>query len=264
MRLLRLLVFAPLAFAAPARAETPPAAAEAAMAVADMAWSEIEPGLSVAEARTPDRVSLTALRIDQKRFRLAPVVQTKPDGETVREFRERTGAVVAVNGGFFGEREWRKGLFPVGFLRIDGKTSGQNWKDAGGYILFGEDRISIAPAAAPPPETPATVLQSKPLMIAPGGRWAMNTNQQPARPRTALCTWSGSDELLLLVVHGAGLTLYETAWLLRAPEDGGAFGCDAALALDGGSSTQLEVDGRPSLSVEGETAVHNAVAVFRR
>jgi len=253
-----------LAFTAPAAAQVPVASAEAALAIADGKWIELEPGLSSLEARTATRVRLTALRIDQKRFRLAPIAQQKPDGETAAEFCNRAGAVLAVNGGFFGERDWRKGLYPVGYLRIDGKATGRNWKDAGGYILFNDEGLRIAPAAVTPPGAPETILQSKPLMIAPGGIWAMNTNQPPARPRTALCALPDSSEILLLVVHGAGLTLYETAWLMRSREEGGAFGCDAALALDGGSSTQLHVADRPELAVEGETAVHNALLALRR
>lgn len=264
MRVWILFALILLTFDATAAAQAPAASVEAGLAIADSQWSEIEPGLSVAEARTPTRVRLTMLRIDQKRFRLEPAAQEKPDGETAAEFCERAGAELAVNGGFFGERDWRKGLYPVGFLRIDGKASGRNWKDAGGYILFNEEGLRIAPAAPEPPKLPATILQSKPLMIAPGGRWAMNTNQPPARPRTALCTFPGSDEILLLIVHGAGLTLYETAWLMRSKAEGGVFGCDAALALDGGSSTQLHVAGRPELTVEGETAVHNALLALRR
>lgn len=113
------------------------------------------------------------------------------------------------------------------------------------------------------PDSPATILQSKPLMIEPGGKWAMNTNQALWRPRTLLCTVK-NGEAVLLVLSGSGMSLYEAGWLMRKPEEGGYFACDAAIALDGGGSTQLWVEDREDLWVEGETAVHNALLVKRR
>ncbi|MCU0789818.1 MAG: phosphodiester glycosidase family protein, partial [Nitratireductor sp.] len=175
----------------------------------------------------------------------------------------RAGALIAVNGGFFGERTEGKGLYPVGLLRIGGKIRSPNWRTAGGYILFGEKGVSIAASSAEVPDEPKTILQSKPLMIEPGGKWAMNTNQALWRPRTLLCTLDGGVAVLV-VLSGSGMSLYEAGWLMRPAGVGGTFGCDAALALDGGGSTQLWVEGRDDLSVRGETPVHNSLVVRRR
>jgi exopolysaccharide biosynthesis protein len=242
---------------APERTQDARAAIDAA------AWQVLEPGLSLLRATSAGGLVITAFKIDQARFRFDIAVQEKPDGERVDVFGPRAEAVLASNGGFFGEQETGKGLYSVGLLRINGKARSPQWKTAGGFILFGDEGIAIAPSRAQVPEKPATVLQSKPLMIEPGGKWAMNTNQALWRPRTLLCTLRGS-EVVLLVLSGSGMSLYEAGWLMRPPAEGGHFGCDAAIALDGGGSTQLWVEGREDLWVEGETAVHNALLVKRR
>jgi hypothetical protein len=243
--------------------QTPMRTAELAAAVAGSRFEELEPGLSVLSARSRFGTALSVFRIDQERFRFAIAVQESPDGERVDAFAGRSGAVLAVNGGFFGEKEFRKDLYPVGLLRIDGKDLSSNWKTTGGYLLLHPDRLEIVPSAPKAPATPATILQSKPLIIEPGGRWSMNTNQEIVRPRTILCTLAGG-EILLFVFSGSGLSLFEAGWLLRSKNDDGVFGCDAALAMDGGGSTQLHVEGRDDLAVVGETAVQNALLLLRR
>ncbi len=237
---------------------------EAVTALAAAQWIELEPGLEVKRASASVSAMITALRIDQSRFRLAATVQDNPDGQTAESFAQDAGAVLAVNGGFFGERTEGKDLYSVGLLRIGGKIRSANWKTTGGYLIFAKDGLAIEPASPEPPARTPDLLQSKPLMIEPGGKWAMNTNNGPPRPRTAVCTFQGETDVLVLVVSGTGLTLYETGWLLRQKQEGGLFGCDAALALDGGGSTQLWVEDRDELAVEGETAVHNALVVKRR
>lgn len=234
--------------------------AVAAIEAAD--WARLEPGLAVKRVVVRDGPSLTAFRIDQRRFRFEIAVQSGPDGERVDSFGPRTGGVLAVNGGFFGERDHGKGLYPVGLLRTEAGDRSPNWPSAGGYLLLGAEGASIAQSSANPPDAPK-LLQSKPLLIEPGGRWAMNTNQQLGRPRTALCILPGGEAILMLV-SGPGLSLYETGWLFREREIGGHFGCDSALALDGGGSTQLWVDGRDDLEIVGETAVHNSLVLLRR
>lgn len=248
----------------PARAEdgVPEQISGAIEALEAADWSDLEPGLAVKRIALRDGLAITAFRIDQGRFRFDIVEQSGPDGERVDSFGPRSNAVLAVNGGFFGEREYGKGLYPVGLLRTEAGGRSPNWPRAGGYLLLGSGPAAIAPSAAEPPDA-AKVLQSKPLLIEPGGHWAMNSNQQLGRSRTALCLLAGGDAILLLV-SGSGLSLYETGWLFREHAVGGHFGCDSALALDGGGSTQLWVDGRDDLEIVGETAVHNSLVLLHR
>ena len=226
-------------------------------------WQVLQPGLSLLRTRSAGGIELSAFQVDQSKLRFEIAVQSVPDGERVEDFGRRANAVLAVNGGFFGEKEPGKDLFSVGLLRRNGKRFSPNWPTAGGYLLFGEGRIKIARSAKSPPEGYQTILQSMPLLIAPGGQWAMNTNQELSRPRTLVCELA-SGEPILLVVSGSGMSLFEAGWLLRDKLVGGYFGCNAALAMDGGGSTQLWVAGHGTLAVNGETTVHNSLVLVRR
>ena len=70
--------------------------------------------------------------------------------------------------------------------------------------------------------------------------------------------------MLIVLVSGQGLSLFEAGWLLRGENWGGWFDCDSAIALDGGGSTQLYVADHPEMTIEGATPVQNALVVKRK
>ena len=232
-------------------------------ALESAAWEETEEGYFLIQARSESGQSIIAFRIPPDHFTFAITVQSEPKGERVEDFGDRTGALVAINGGFFGEEQKSGNLFPVGLLRVGGRNFSQAWDRAGGIATIEDGRVKLSASSAGVPERAENVLQSKPMLIEPGGKWAMNTNQGHLRPRSLLCVLA-NGEVVVVVVRGAGMSLYEVGWLMRAPETGGYFGCDAALALDGGGSTQLWVAGHDDLSFRGETPVHNALILRRR
>ncbi|MEZ5870562.1 MAG: phosphodiester glycosidase family protein [Nitratireductor sp.] len=257
------LLFGALSAAAQESDPAPPRTADAREALTALPWQTLEEGLELKEAISTRGIRLRVFRISVKRFALEIVLQNEALGERADGFGERTGATLAVNGGFFGETEKDRALFPVGFLRVDGKVHSQPWQSAGGYLSISKSGVSIRPSREGAAKDAGDEIQSKPLLIEPGGKWAMNTNQQKLRPRTVVCTL-GDDMILIAVVSGSGMSLYEVGWLMRDAGVGGYFGCDAALAMDGGGSTQLWVEGEPSLQVVGETPVNNAFVVRRR
>jgi hypothetical protein len=240
--------------------EAPARAREFAGAILNAGWKDLEPGLSVLNASATG-VVLVAFRISDAKFSLAVAAQSDPKGEYVDAIGKRSGAVIAVNGGFFGESEKDGALFPVGLLRLANHNHGQEWGSVGGYLAMRPDRTEIRPTRLGSPDYPY-VIQSKPVLIEPGGVWAMNTDNGLSRPRTLVCRRDG--ETVVVVAHGLGLSLFEAGWLLREPSIGGAFSCDSALALDGGGSTQLWVDGHSEFAVNGETRIHNALIVQRK
>ncbi|MCB1460554.1 MAG: phosphodiester glycosidase family protein [Nitratireductor sp.] len=257
------LAFSPMAALAQESDPAPERTLDVREALAALPWQVLEDGLELKEAISQRGIRLRVFRISVKRFALEIVLQNDALGERVEAFGERSGAVLAVNGGFFGETEKERTLFPVGYLRIGGEVHSQPWQSAGGYLSLSRDGVSIRPSREGPVSGDGDEIQSKPLLIEPGGKWAMNTNQQKLRPRTVVCTL-GADMILIAAVSGSGMSLYEAGWLMRDAGVGGYFGCDAALAMDGGGSTQLWVAGEPSLQVVGETPVNNALVVRRR
>lgn len=256
------LLAAPHAWGQNAGSAVPANTAAMAAACERSEWRELEPGLSVLTALGDNGAAITAVRIDQNRFGLALAVQQDTDGERVDKFGQRHDAVAAINGGFFGEKAPGEDLFPVGLLVADGNQLSSVWARAGGFLSLDDGRARLTPTQQGRPGG-ADILQTKPMLIEPGGKWAMNTNQPVRRWRSIACQLSDGG-IVIAAITGFGLSLYEAGWLMRGTEAGGFFGCDAALALDGGGSTQLWLAGHGNLSIRGETPVHNALVVQRR
>ncbi|MCB1385458.1 MAG: phosphodiester glycosidase family protein [Nitratireductor sp.] len=243
--------------------QVPPRAAEAVNALQSESWRAIEAGLDVLEVSSALGTRLTALRLKDEAFRFAVLQADKAGGITARSGVEQSEAVLAVNGGFFAARSDGK-LVPVGMLIDDGQARSQAWKDSGGYLTIDDKgRADILLTAAGPPDDAREAIQSRPVLIEPGGKWAMRTNTLDQERRTLFCRLDDGTSLLL-VVSGQGLSLYEAGWILRGPRWGGFFDCDAAIALDGGSSTQLTIDGEWDLRVDPLLPVQNLLTVQRR
>ena len=258
------LAFSPMATLAQESDPAPERTLDVREALAVLPWQVLEDGLELKEIVSQRGIRIRAFRISLKHFDLGIVLANNAMGERANEIGERSEAVLAVNGGFFGETETERKLYPVGYLRLEGKVHAAPWQTSGGYLSINKDRVSIRPSIEGPGiEGAGDAIQSKPLLIEPGGKWAMNTNQQKLRPRTIVCTF-GNDSFLLAIISGSGMSLYEAGWLMRDAVVGGYFGCDAALAMDGGGSTQLWVSSDTSLGIVGETPVNNALVVKRR
>jgi exopolysaccharide biosynthesis protein len=252
-------VLSPLAM----NAGGPPRALEAVAELLDGEWQALWDGLTYQEASTALGTRLTLFRIDPSKLRLEVVQQKKSKGERARSVIERTDALVAVNGGFFARRD-NGDLFPVGYVRDDGKALSSAWTQTGGYLVLGDHEApKILPSERDLPADAREVLQSRPIILEPGSKWAMRTNEQNPEKRTLICRQEDGT-IILMLVWGQGLSLYEAGWLFRDRDRGGVFGCDSALALDGGGSTQLAVKDHPELDVAGLTPVQNLIAVMPR
>ncbi len=241
--------------------QRPALAGEVVGALAAARWDELDNGLSVVQVDTALGTKVTAISIDLRRFRLGILQQETPKGERVRRVLARTDAVLVSNGGFFARSE-DETLRPVGMLILDGVELSSHWEITGGYLALdaaGMPAITLSPSG--PPAWARNAVQSKPVLIEPGGRWAMNTNGTELARRTLFCLID-EETAVLVLVHGNGLTLFEAGWTMRGKQWGGFFGCDSAIALDGGGSTQLAVQNEPQLSISGLTDVQNFLAVF--
>jgi exopolysaccharide biosynthesis protein len=245
-----------------AQQEIPARTAQVADALAGRQWDEIEPGFSHLGASTAG-ISVSAFLVDTDRFRFSLSLQRTGNGETASQNGRQNKAMLTVNGGFFGEKAPGEDLFPVGLLRIGGRSMSQAWTSQGGFLIVEDRGLAIVPTREGVPQSAGNVLQSRPVMIEPGRLWAMNTNQGYLRRRTMVCILPDGD-VVVVAVTGLGMSLFEAGWLMRENAVGGFFSCDSAIALDGGGSTQLWLDGQADLSIAGETPVHNFLNVFRR
>lgn len=242
--------------------KTPSAAKTALNSLKQANWMELEEGLSFLRTLTPQGVVITAYQISPKRFEFSVVTQSKKTGSRAKDIGEATGAVIATNAGFFAVNGNSR-LYSIGYLRLGGEVLSKGWSSAGGTVTFTPDGLSLRPTHEGIPQNEFDVLQSRPMIIEPGGIWSMGSNSGAPKLRTLLCTLKSGD-VILVTISRFGLTLFEAGWLLRSQSDGGYFGCDAAVALDGGRSTQLWHSGNPQYSFPGITPVHNFLIIRQR
>jgi uncharacterized protein YigE (DUF2233 family) len=155
-------------------------------------------------------------------------------------------------------------MTPSGLLIVEGHVlRGVQPKAGSGVLVVTAGRVMIERSKdflIPPDATSG--LQSGPLLVDPGGVLGIGSNDSNRVPRTTVCLADGN--VLIVVVEG-GLSLYEVAELLVAPSKQGGFGCERALNLDGGPSTQASLAaGGQSMEVAGEWNLLSAVQVRQR
>ena len=242
--------------------DVPPRTKMTVEALKAASWEQHEPGLRTLRVSTPAGLVMTAFGIDPERFSFSIEQQSIPEGERVAAVGERTNADIVVNGGFFSIDD-DGNLSPVGYLRISGNRLSRGWPDAGGFITLRNGVPGLVPVASGTPKGNFDVLQSKPLMIEPGRKWAMRTNRGNLKFRTLLCIMDNGEIVISTITRG-GLSLFEAGWLMRSQKSGGFFDCDSAIALDGGRSTQMWVKERPDWFFSGFSPVQNFLVVRRR
>lgn len=226
-------------------------------------WSPLEEGIDVIRAITETGIVMTAYKVSSEEFEFSIVPQLSENGSRAREIGEQEGAVLVSNAGFFAQN-LKGNLYPIGYLRLDGDLHSKGWHDEGGILSWGKDgSLQLTPTHIGIPRSDRDALQSRPMFIEPGGRWAMGSNLGEAKNRTVLCKLPDGD-VILAVVTRVGLSLFEAGWIMRDRKDGGFFGCSAALALDGGRSTQVWYSGSDTYSFSGAVPVHNFLVISAR
>ncbi len=222
-------------------------------------WQELENGLQVIRAITVEGVVMTAFRISPDNFTFSIELHTEKSGSRARKIGEEGGAVVTANAGFFAAQS-SGSLYSVGYLRLGGEVLSKGWSTAGGILSFKPDGLQLSPSHQGIPSGEFDAIQSKPMLIEPGGKWAMSSNAGEAKPRTIICTLE-NGEVIISTISRTGLSLFEAGWVMRSKEKGGFFGCDSALAFDGGRSTQMWYSGAEKYSSIGISPVHNFFVV---
>jgi len=225
----------------------------------DAEWENLSDGLRSIRVVTSQGLVLNAFGISPDFYVFEVGLQAQETGEWAKDVLEREGALIAANAGFFAEKATGE-LYSVGYLQRNGEVHSKAWSNAGGFIQFNSDGLSLSPSGKGVPDGKTDILQTKPMMIEPGGVWAMRSNQGEVKHRSILCRLN-SGEIILVTVTRGGLSVYEAGWIMRNEADGGYFNCDSAVALDGGRSTQVWYSDRPEISYPGLTPVHNFLLV---
>jgi exopolysaccharide biosynthesis protein len=233
-------------------------------AVKHMKMVEALPGLSVGMVDYP-RYGLRIHVFDfaQARFLLTVAQQETTTGSRAGEILSQSEAVFVINGGFF-ERARNESLSPSGLLITGGTATSDERDRAGSGILYSNaggvgisfrneltDRSKISDG-----------IQVGPILVDPDGVKGIYKNVPDRYNRSAICLRDAS--FTAIVVEG-GISLFQLADLLSLPTEDGGFGCDVAINLDGGPSTQAALRAGPmAREIYGGTSVQNFLVVSRR
>ncbi|MBQ9197045.1 MAG: phosphodiester glycosidase family protein [Clostridia bacterium] len=229
-------------------------------------------------------VTLTTYRVEDTTVYVADVVLSSPDalsavlardtyGRNITEapssMAQRTSAVLAVNGDYYGARE--KGyVVRNGVLYRASSQRGQEdlvIDESGDFSIIREDEIS---AEALVQNGAAQVLSFGPALVENGGVTVSPQDEvgraMASNPRTALAQ-VGPLHYLFAVADGRtsasqGLSLYQLAQFLQS------LGAQTAYNLDGGGSSVMVFNGQvvntPTTTGNrsGERSVSDIVAIF--
>jgi uncharacterized protein YigE (DUF2233 family) len=204
-------------------------------------------------------LKIHAWSFDKSRFRLRVAEQNAPLGNRVADLLGAAD-VFAINGGFF-ERDKQKVLAPSGLIIVDGKEMAAEHERAGSGIVYANDNgVFIGYRKDLPDHSRMKyAVQVGPVLVDPGGKVGVANKQHDRQNRSAICL--RADGFVIVAVEG-GLSLFQLASLLAAPIAEGGVGCDVALNLDGGPSTQaLFRSGERRIAIEGGSTVANVLIV---
>ena len=168
----------------------------------------------------------------------------------------RTGASLAVNGGFFTPDTLPEGLAVSGGRELSAKSL----ELGGGVVTVARGRARLfAVEDYAPPEGLDSAVQCRPRLVVSGVQHVKKDDGRGAE-RTALCLREGGSVLEVVVARGPeggrGPTLSAWAGLLVAR------GCEEALNLDGGPSTGVAWrEGGAIQAVAPRAGVRHAIVV---
>jgi hypothetical protein len=227
----------PTPTAAPA-SSAPPAGQP--IAPVDTGWQPAAPGVELRRLPAPGpgggQISVSAVRLDPALVRLQ-VGYAPDEPRALGVWAAEAGAVAAINGSFFDERGRSVALLVSG-----GQPSGESYVGRGGQLGVSPDGAVRLRALSDEPYDPAEplaeALQGWPMLVKPGGVAAYSF-EDGDRARRSVVAVDRDGRVLLIAVAAPALTLRELSEWLAACD----LAIDAAVNLDGGSSTGLILQG---------------------
>lgn len=239
---------------------------------AEPGWRTLGEGLEMQIVKprgekTNPPLTVTLLRISPRYYDLKVIhaLDFGQQASTVRPLAEASGAVGAINGGFF-----YPDLRPLGLVIARGKPRFPLKKRAHplyeGIFLTKDGKSHIIGLGEVGLKGPQEAIQSGPLLVR-GGQLApgIDSTNQARHARSAI----GIDrkQNIILIASGGGedaFTLAELAHFLL-PSGRDSWGCEDALNLDGGNSTQLYLQAKGgTIDIKGISQIPVALGIFRK
>ncbi len=181
-------------------------------------------------------------------------------GTDLAEILTRTGASLAINGGFFDTNDR-----PLGLAISQGKAVSAFSKTMSGGVLIADDsHATLFPTESFDPDAQSAArfaVQCRPRLVVEG-KVNIKRDDGKRSARTALCVKDGGQKLVVVLVRDAtdpsfGPSLFTLASFLAAD------GCESALNLDGGPSTGAAWRDGSGVHVERPTAGIRHAILFK-
>jgi uncharacterized protein YigE (DUF2233 family) len=234
------------------------------MAALSSKWVELEEGLLFRRFAAEEyAIVVTAWTIDSTKFEIEAKSSVGISGEKVEQIRQREGAILAVNGGFW-DQDGAGRVTPSGLFITDSIVLKPYVDGAGsGVFLMTKEGPRIQYSKDPLPTSVSSAVQAGPIVIEPSGEIGIRTKNAVRSERTAVCATS-SGLVMFMAVEG-GISLYELAALLGAPDNALGFDCTVALNLGGGPTSQASFRYESkSVEIAGLWNTQSALVVTRR
>lgn len=216
---------------------TPPSLAPTSLENSDSDWHDLDHGISLRHLRIVQGETsskFVIVRIDPAgvRFQVG-YAPNAPQG--LAAWRSAQNALVVVNGGFF-ETDNRSSALVIS----GGQAAGESYQGRGGMFAIDSSGGVALRYLGEQPYDPAEPLreaiQGWPMLIKSGGRLAYTSNDGD-RARRSVIALDRAGRVLIIVCTTSSMTLSELAQWLSTSD----LAIDAALNLDGGSSTGLDL-----------------------
>ena len=213
----------------------------------DAGWQKLDNGLEVRQIQR--RSGLSTFTITAVRAPAARVSVVGGDVLRVPQWAAKTGAVAAINGGYFDDKSAPIGLRVESGQRTNAFYSKANW----GVFTVRDGRATIVHTRdyQPSPRT-RQALQCGPRLVVD----SQVTDLKPQWARRSGIGVDARNRVILAVCDGA-LSFDDWAKIWASA---GGLGCRDALNLDGGPSTQLTVRSKTRpIAVRGGWPVPDAI-----
>lgn len=227
-------------------------------------WQEVKPGLEYTKIGMLSGFHMGhihAFRVDLSKFNLKLAIAEDERNKiaSVEDLTISNKGIVGINGGFFSQE-----LKPLG-LRITNYEQRYPLKATpwwGVFYILNHHPHIVSQKQFKRDKNIEFAVQSGPRLIVND---RIPLSLKPGVDNRTAIGITKDEQVIILVTENLNLTTTQLAKLMRTPQIEGGLGCDNALNLDGGSSTQLYANSDGfSIEVAGYSAVTDAILVVPR
>lgn len=201
--------------------------------------------------------TIHAFQIDPAKFKIdVATTSDEKNGATAEELAKRLNALVAINGGFFTPEHKSIGLIIKDGREINPIHKTSWWSI---FAMSGNKASIYSPKEFASARDIRMALQVGPR-LAVGGKIPKLKESLAERSAVGITT---EGKVIIAITQGRGISMDELARIMSYPPPEGGLGCPNAMALDGGSSSQLYARFKKfELKLPGLARVTNGLAVL--